>query len=249
MKRTLLSIALLGLCSSAFAQNKNIVVLGGSRATQSKNSKHKHKESSMAIKIPAFNFISGNMSICVEKEYKNIGLLVGAGPTFRRFYNDTYLANILDEDQVTYSWADNPNISSVTMNPFAYDANLKFKYSMGYYFVVNPRYYYNEEGMEGGFFGVQIATSQYNYKTQDFNLKEFNKPGHDRFTDVLVQWGGQYNGEKMLFEFTTGMGLRFKDEQRYAYTYDNNSQLQEGTAEIKKASLRFDIGFRVGFKW
>lgn len=82
MKKTILSIAFFSLSSSILAQNKNIVVLGGSKANQSKNSKYKKKESSMAIKIPAFNFISGNFSICVEKEFKNIGLLVGAGPIF-----------------------------------------------------------------------------------------------------------------------------------------------------------------------
>jgi hypothetical protein len=227
------------------AQNKSIVVLGG--GNKSKITKKKNYPS-MAVKVGALNFITGNLPICFEKEYKNFGLLVGAGPTFRRFLDNSFWSSLLDDEEVNYSWGSNQLLSNV-YNPFGIGERPKFTYSPSYYFVVNPKYYYNEEGMDGGYFGVQLAMSQYSYKNQAYNSTIFSEAGRDRYTDILVQWGAQYGDNKFVFEWYNGLGIRFKDELRYAYAFDLNGDLLEGTAQIKRSSIRYELGMRVGFKF
>ncbi|MDI9320522.1 MAG: hypothetical protein QM530_08635 [Phycisphaerales bacterium] len=245
MKNFILPLMLLGLCSKVNAQNKSIIVLGRSPKQESKKSKY--KESSMAIKFGALNFISGNIPICFEKEYKNFALLVGVGPTFRRFLDNSFWSTLTEEEDIIYSWGETK--MSTINNPFDFDTRPKFTYSPSYYLVVNPKYYYNEEGMDGGYFGIQCVMSQYSYKNQGYNSTSFSKSGRDRYTDISVQWGAQYGDNKFVFEWFTGLGIRFKDELRYAYATDDNSNIIEGTAQIKKSSLHFDLGMRVGFKF
>lgn len=244
MKKILLALLLTGMFCSADAQNRNIVVLGGKSKSTSK--KHKRTDGSTAIKVAAANFIAGNLPFCVEKEYNNFALLVGAGPTFKRFLDNSFWSGLLDDEEINYSWG-NTSMQSV-YNPFSYDSRPKFKYSPGYYFVVNPKYYYNEEGMDGGYFGIQLAMSQYNYKNPSYYGTNFTKSGKDRYTDLMVQWGAQYGEDKFVFEWFTGIGIRFKNEQRYAYGVDFSGNYLEGTALINRSTIHYDLGFRVGFK-
>ncbi len=258
MKKTLLLAASIAFVSSSFAQKKSVIVLGGSKSSNSNsNSKHtKYQEPSMAIKVGALNFISGNLPICFEKEYKNFGFLVGAGPTCRRFLDNSFGSSLLDESSIEYSWGKNSNISNVH-NPFDYaDDRPKFTYSTGYYLIANPRYYYNEEGMDGGYVGIQIVKSQYTYRTSGssdyYGVNSYtydNQTGRDRYTDLTVQWGAQYGENKFIFEWFTGMGIRFKDEERFAFAYDNSNNLITGTANVNKAAIHFDLGLRMGFKF
>lgn len=248
MKKLVLTLSIICAGAGAFAQNKNIVVLGGNKSSNSKKSSKKQSpESSMAVKVGVVNFIAGNFPICIEKEYNNFSLLVGAGPTFRRFYNQSWWSTAINEDAVDYSWGDQYNNGA--HSAFNSEDEMKYQYTPGYYYVINPRYYYNEEGMEGGYIGFQFDGMQYNYKNQGYGSKAFNKSGRDRYTDVLFQWGHQSDGDHVVFEWFTGLGIRFKDELRYAYTTGNMGEIVEGTGQIKKSSLRFDIGFRVGFKF
>lgn len=257
MKKILLLAVTVAFASFSFAQKKSVIVLGGSKSSNSSsNSKHtKYQEPSMAIKVGALNFIAGNLPICFEKEYKNFGFLVGAGPTFRRFYDNSFWSTLLDEDGIEYSWGNNPSIGNV-YNPFDYAYRPKFTYSTGYYLVANPRYYYNEEGMDGGYIGIQIVKSQYTYKTSgtsgDYAPSPYSyskESGRDRYTDLTVQWGAQYGENKFIFEWFTGMGIRFKDEQRYAFGFDQLGNVVTGTAVVNKASIHFDLGLRMGFKF
>ncbi|MES2477673.1 MAG: hypothetical protein V4561_01195 [Bacteroidota bacterium] len=245
MKKIFLAILFSGFCSNIDAQNKSIIVLGSNSKSTSKKSKR--KDPSMAVKVGALNFIAGNFPVCLEKEFNNFGFLIGGGPTFRRFFDNSFWSSLLEDEDVTYSWGERQ--MSAVNNPFAYDTRPKFLYSPGYYLVLNPKYYYNEEGMDGGYFGVQYVMSQYNYQTQGYNSTVFSKSGRDRYTDVMVQWGAQYGDNKFIFEWYTGLGVRFKNELRYAYGIDYNSDFVEGTALIKKSSLHYDLGMRVGFKF
>lgn len=232
--------------NTAFAQNKNIVVLGSKKPEES-GKKTRKKYPSMAVKVSALNFIAGNLPICFEKEFHNFALLVGAGPTFHRFLDNSYVGSWFDEDAAVFSWG-NEEMSSV-YNPFTSDIRPKFRYSPSYYLIVNPKYYYNEEGMDGGYIGIQYVMSQYSYKNQDINATAYNQPGRDRYTDILLQWGAQFGDNKMIFEWYNGLGVRFKDELRYAYATDLSGNTREGTAQIKKSSIRYDLGIRIGFKF
>jgi hypothetical protein len=249
MKKYFLAVLLLIAGFPALAQNRNIIVLDGKPAQSGKkkmSSSHSNYPT-MAVKVAALNFIAGNMPLCFEKEHNNFALLVGAGPTFRRFYDNSILSGLMDEGDETYSWGKKEDLYNVH-NPFeVLGEDRKIKYSTGYYFVACPRYYYNEEGLEGGpYIGVQVTMTQYNYKNQNYDETAFDKAGRDRYTDLMLLIGGNYGGERVIFEWFSGAGIRFKDQQRYAYGFDAGSSLVEGTASIKKASVHFELGLRIG---
>lgn len=245
MKKLLFFVFALCCLYPAMGQNRNIIVLGGKQAAGTKRYTKKVYPS-MAVKLAALNFISGNLPICFEKERNNVALLVGAGPTFRRFYNSNLLGSLFDEGQEVYSWGKKDELYGV-YNPFdSFEPSRQMQYGLGYYLVACPRYYYNEEGLDGPYIGVQVAVSQYNYKSRNYYETAFDKEGRDRFTDVMVLWGAQYGGDRLVFEWFTGAGIRFRDQQRYAYGFDGSNNLVEGTASIKKASIRFELGMRIG---
>ena len=246
MKKKLL-VSLLSLATfPAMAQNKKVVVLGSSSSNSSKK-RHKNKEKTMAIKVGALNFITGNLPFYFEKEVQNFGLLIGGGPSFRRFYNGSSVSSAITTADVSYSWG-NQNVSSF-YNPFSSDIDLKYKYSMGYYFAVSPRYYIQGEGMDGNYVGVQFASMKYNYMNYDYTNTTLNKAGSDQYNDITLQYGAQSGDDGFVFEYYGGIGVRFKNEQRYAYGYDEMNNIVEGTALHKTTGLVFNLGIRLGFKF
>lgn len=231
------------------AQQKTIVHLGSSNSN-GKSIRKKRKYPSHAIKMAPLNFLSGNMPLSFEKELHNFGFQVSAGPTFHRFYDENYLSSGAYSGDPKYVWNDGSTAKrDVYDNPF--DAlSVDAQYSPGYTFGAGLRYYYNEEGFDGGYVGFNFNQSRYNYKMMTYSNRSYWLSCTDRFTDFSFQWGYQYCGDHVLMDFYLGAGIRSISASRPVNVDDYSSAtVVEGMAIYDKVAPKMEMGFRIGFLW
>lgn len=233
----------------AFAQQKTIVNLSSGN-NASKSSKKKRKYPSHAIKMAPLNFLSGNMPLSFEKEFHNFGFQISAGPTFHRFYDESYLGSRAYSGEPKYVWNDGATTKrDVYDNPF--DAlTVDAQYSLGYTLGAGLRYYYNEEGFDGGYVGFNFNLARYNYLMMTYSNQSYWLSCSDRFTDFSFQWGYQYCGDHILMDLYLGAGIRSIYASRPVYVDDYSSAtVVEGMAIYDKIAPKMEAGFRMGFLW
>jgi hypothetical protein len=118
---------------------------------------------------------------------------------------------------------------------------------------IQPRLYFESEGLEGSFFGFSFDLYKYNFETPGAVMKSGSvaytgamKQENENIRDFMVHWGGQQLFDRLTFEYTTALGMRSVTGTKYAFD-SNNGVIQEGQATYKQTLLNFGIGVKVGY--
>lgn len=234
---------------SLSAQQKTIVNLGGGKnAVQP--SKKKRRYPSCALKLAPVNFLAGNMPLTFEKEYHNFSVQLTAGPTFHRFYDESYVSSRAFAGRPEYIWNDGQTTKrDVLEDPFD-EFTIDAQYSMSYYVGAGVRFYYYEEGFDGAYVGFQFTASRYDYRMKTLRNPTYSFACSDRFEDLTFQWGYQYCGDHMLTDLYLGAGLRNMSASRPLAVEDYLSGTYvEGLAYYDKVMPKMEMGIRIGFIW
>jgi len=194
-----------------------------------------------AIKIAPLNFINGNFPIFYEKELSNFGIQVGAGPTFKRYF-DIYseidylsnlsVSNFLDPD---------------ANNSYSFDID-NYTANVGLYGTLELKYYYSEDGFDGRYFGFKGTYYKYNM-TYNFLPENASQDGSsfDEFKTLTFIYGAQIAKENVIYESFFGVGLNWMTRERYAFN-NQGLGLNEGSVTHNATPIAVEFGFRVGFQ-
>ena len=140
------------------------------------------------------------------------------------------------------------------MNPRTEFTNKKS--AIGYTFSIEPRIYFNNEGVEGPFLGLGYSMSKYKTSSRqvqtginDLTFLNSYFPEYETISDLSVNFGSQTVNDRISLEYTIGIALRNKKGERYAYTYDTDSKFIDGVSSYKKTVPAFLFSFKVAYHW
>jgi len=220
---------------------------------------HKKAGEDNIIKIAPLGFISGTFPIYYERAFTEyFSVQGGLGLTNRNYYRGvSYAAS----DALDFT--DN---SSSSYNSDLADGLYKFDHrttNMGFMFAIQPRFYFNSEGLDGSFFGVGYQNLRYNFEHEgvtgatgsDRSTAIYGgsaKSEHETMSDIFAVFGSQTLHDRISFESTLEMGIRKISGLKYvAYSSQVGSNYvvldQNQFQEYSQTKFYFNIGIKVGY--
>lgn len=258
MKKFILFTLLVCFYSTVSAQDTVYFTKNNSYGNTAK--KNKHSAELNIIKISPLSFLSGFVPVYYERELNSfLSIQVGAGITTRNYVKG-WFNNVGDEDnfnQGETQWAAPGNEgNSNQLDPYNYTNR---KPVIGFCFSVQPRIYFESEGMDGSFIG--ISYDYYHYANNQklivpgpgngngspmFSSSTFKE--YEKFSDISAYFGTQTLYDRIALEYSLGVGLRNIKAQQYAYTTDfATGDYIDGIMNTKKTKLAFNLAIKVGY--
>jgi len=219
---------------------------------------HKKAGESNIIKIAPLGFISGTFPVYYERaitEYFSVQ--GGLGLTNRNYYREV---SFKASESLDFS-SNTTNYSSSDLADNLYTFNHRTA-NMGFMFALQPRFYFDSEGLDGSFFGVGYQNCRYNYTHQgitsaigtDNGSGVFGGPDkneHENLSDIFAVFGWQKLHDRISFETTVEAGIRKVNGSKYvAYATDNGNStytVTDGFQDYTQTKFYFNIGIKVGY--
>ena len=229
-----------------------IIIFNHSSSISSPTKKKKYLGESNIIKIAPLGFVSGVIPVYYERKLTDmISIQAGAGLTMRNYLRSLMVKSDLGTIDITNN--SQTNDIAAPYYEFTYR-----KATTGFMYAIQPRVYFDDEGLEGTFIGLSYTNSKFNFNSQgvtSYNLGTavFNNNMHAEYetlSDIFVTIGSQSLMDKLTTEWTLEFGVRnIKGSKYVAYPkYDNNGNttVSDGMKDYAKANVFFNIGFKVG---
>lgn len=247
-------IAIFTIAFSTNAQSKkNIkdsttVIIFNQSSSSTTSKKHKSSESNI-IKIAPLGLLSGTFPLFYERKITDFLSIQAAGGITLKNYTRALFAKEADINY-EYSW-NNSSYYDEAEPLFEFQHR---KPKMGFMASLQPRIYFESEGLEGSFLGLSFDYYKYNFEipalTGSSGNYTYNGPIQKEFEnikDFMVHFGYQSLYDRVTLEYTTAIGLRNVNGSKYAAASTSSSTLIQGTAEYKQTLLNFNIGIKVGY--
>ena len=256
---TAISLVVFSICATEAHAQEVVYFKKDTTVNFTTAKKKKRSTETNFVKIAPLSFLSGSVPIYYERKINDfLSVQVGAGVTTRN-----YLKEWINNGEIGGNNGDN-NKDEIKWNGVTpYNNNLNShsdftnrKSSIGYTVSVEPRIYFDNEGIGGSFVSIGYSLSKYKTSSRQIqtgvnDLMFINSyfPEYESISDVSVNFGSQTLNDRISIEYTFGIALRNKKGERYAYTYDTNSKYIDGLASYKKTIPAFLFSFKVGYHW
>lgn len=212
------------------------------------------------VKLSPLSFISGQIPVFFEREINSFfSIQGGLGITTHNYWEE--LIDKANDGSTTefqsITWDDgSTNNTYENLTPSGYSNYRKSK--MGTFFSLEPRIYFESEGMDGSY--ISLTYRNMAYKTAANKIDASGGFSSDpvylnttfaeskKMSDILVSFGYQTLYDRISLEYSTGIGLRHLSGEQYVYGYNyNTSKYVEGVGTIDKTKIAFNISLRVGY--
>jgi hypothetical protein len=211
------------------------------------------------IKISPLSFISGVVPVYYERAINStFSVQVGAGITTRNYIREAVLE--AGEGKIGTSktvWSDGKTNEDYSNENFYDNTKDERKPALGYFVAIEPRVYFDDDGMEGSFIGLSLSRTNYKFnqnKVQTgtptagsvvFTNNKFAE--FENFTDALVTFGNQVLYDKVSLEYNAGIGLRKINGKRYAYSQTGFGKYIDGETTYNKTNIAFNLSLKIGY--
>jgi hypothetical protein len=263
MKKLILSVSIFTFLTTSLLAQETVYFKKDSGKSSSSKKKEKSSSELNIIKIAPLSFIGGNLPIFYERSITpTFAIQVGVGITMKNYINDA----LKEAGNGGNSGSSYPSQTIVwqdgTINTYSddsYDKSIdnKRKSTTGYFFAIEPKIYFENEGLEGGFISFTFNTGKYNNTvgtiktgTTTSSIPTLNGgtfAGYDKITNLLVNYGSQTLYDHISLEYSVGIGLKKISALNYAYSTDNTGKYVEGVGTTDATTLGYNIAFRVGY--
>ncbi len=223
-----------------------------------KNTRNKRSSENNIIKIAPLGFISGRIPISYEKRITDFfSIQLTAGPTFRNYSRNFWQESFNEKNAYD---ANNPKheanilpsgVQDKTDPIYNFDNR---KANVGYMVSLQPRLYFENDGLEGSFVGISADYYNYNYNIPGlinngggFKHNGANKKESENIFDVMALFGWQTLYDNLSLEYTVGLGLRNIATTKYVAGEDSNGIFYEGYNQFNKNTVSLGLGFKVGY--
>jgi len=222
---------------------------------QSTTSTYKKKKTGEdnVVKIAPLGFVSGTFPILYERRITDFfSVQASAGITNKNYSRSLIQGTDGNGNNVKmqYPWSDSRTDLSANIYDFT-DRTPK----MGYMFSIQPRLYFESEGLDGSFMGISYNYYRYNFSIPGITggMSSYKQNGapkdeHENITDLMVHFGHQELYDRLSVEWSTDLGIRNVKGEKYAAGYgSSSSDFIEGSATYKQTVFNFNIGLKVGY--
>jgi hypothetical protein len=219
---------------------------------ETKAKKKKASGESNIIKISPLGLLSGTFPLTFERRITDFfSLQVSGGITSKNFSRTLFASK--DNAKITYSypWSDE---STEDISEPLYEFKYR-KATLGYMASVQPRVYFESDGLEGPFLGLSFDYYRYNFEIPAVVNESFDgykqsgpiKKEYENIMDYMVHFGTQTLHDRISLEYSFAVGMRSVKGSKYVARYDVVGGVSDGYATYKQNLLNFNIGFKVGY--
>lgn len=255
MKKFYASILLI-ICVANVSMAQDTVYFKRQTSKPSKSRGNASSEKSI-IKLSPISFLAGFVPVYFEREINpTFSLQVGAGITTKNYLKDwVSKAQEGNQDIESTKWSDG---TENTYTDYSDEDGYKHRKAvMGYFVAVEPRIYFNSEGLDGSFIGLSLSRA--NYKTNAQKIVTgpsiTSNPVYTNNTfaevenvnDLLVTYGTQSLYDHIAVEYNIGLGLRNVKGTKYAYSTNNIGDYIDGVSTLNKTKLGFNLSIKIGY--
>ena len=265
IKPTFLALSLaFFFVSNSNAQDRNtsrdtsttvIIFNGGS----SSSSSIKKRDDLNVIKISPLAFLSGKLPLNYERSITDLlSVQLGVGLTSKNYVGTAWLS-ALETSEASSGSNESVKVTHSPLPPGAIDeseALYGFETRIakpGYLFTVQPRLYFDQEGVEGSFIGVAYEYYRYNYQVPTFTMGDdsYSAQGSlidefEKISDLMVYFGWQNVYDRLTFEYSAGVGKRSAKGSKYEAGYQDEN-FYSGMNRYTRSVLNFQLSLKVGF--
>lgn len=214
---------------------------------------------SSIIKIAPVSFLTGRFPLVFEKRITDLfSIQIAAGLTHNNYVRN----NVQEETSLGGSDMGSYKIESSTLpSNITDEADELFlfdnrKASLGYMVSLQPRVYFENEGMEGTFMGLSLDLYKYNFEIpalvkngNSFSHSGSQKKEGENIRDLMVSFGNQHFYDRLTLEYFGGLGIRAVKGTKYAAGADTSNNLIEGEIKYSQNILNFSCGIKVGYRF
>ncbi len=265
IKLSVLAVVLLtGLNLSAqkkkdYRDSSTVIVFSQSTKPSSVTStKRKIAGETNVIKIAPLGFVSGTFPVYYERAITDyFSVQGGLGLTSKNYYR---MAGFSANDALNFSDAGSSSSSNGDIADRLYHFDNRTA-KIGFMFAVQPRFYFDSEGLEGSFFGIGYSNRGYSFEHQGVTGVNSDGTGifggpakseSENLSDLFAVFGYQVLHDRISFESTFEAGITNVSGSKYVvYTTNNGSgyaikdpnQFQSYT----QSKLYINWGIKVGY--
>lgn len=213
-----------------------------------------------AVKLGIFDFATGLYGFHYEHELSSIfSIQAGGGLTGRN-----YAQGLIHSDDDINSQPSSNNLPESERIPDNYYKYAGRTSKLGYFVVAQPKFYFEEDGFDGPYFGFCFQYRRYNFTAANVDpsstsnafvfVNENSFAEFENQTIVALAYGKQDTNQKTILDWSCSIGLRnLNGERRDVWLYvDPNTGNSTATAYTNKVSmsqLYFDVSLKIGLFW
>ncbi len=259
MKKVVSTLMIL-IAISPFVSAQETVIFS-KEGRKSSTSKKKSTGEENIVKISPLSFIGGVIPVYYERAINDFfSIQAGLGVTSKNYLKDAlaesdfYVPNVK-----SIKWSDgSPSSTYQNMSSLTDYNNRKAK--IGYYASIEPRVYFDDDGLSGGFIGISYSTAKFKADAQkivtgvpvtgDPTYSNATFSEYEKTSDIMVTFGTQTLYDHISLEYNIGLGVRSLKGERYAYSSNFGASTPiwiDGVAETEKAKLNFNLSVKVGY--
>ncbi len=263
MKKLIFTLTFLILLTTALYAQETVYFKTDKGNSSKRKKKEKVSSELNIIKIAPLSFIGGNLPIYYERSITpTFALQVGVGITMKNYIN-----NILSEKDNGGNGGNNYpskviNWQDGTLNTYSDQSDntnleLNRKSKTGYLFAIEPKIYFENEGLEGTFISFAFNTAKYNNTVNKIKtgtstssnavLTSSTFEGYEKVSNFLVNYGNQTLYDHISLEYSVGIGLKKVSALNYAFAQENSGKFIEGVGTTDITTVGYNIAFRVGY--
>jgi hypothetical protein len=229
-------------------KDSSTVIIFNQSSTNSGEKKSRSGENNI-IKIAPLGFVSGTFPILFERSFTDFFSVQFSGGLTSKNYSRSAFTKEGSSIKYTFPWDNDMNDQSEKLHSFDFR-----KPAMGYMASIQPRVYFESEGLEGSFLGLSFDYYKYNFQIPgmtntngDFKQNGAMQNESETLKDFMVHFGNQTLYDRISFEYSTALGIRNVDGSKYVATQTSSTGFREGFATYKQTVFNFNIGLKVGY--
>ena len=209
------------------------------------------------VKLAPLAFISGNIPVYFEREITPwFGMQVGVGITSKNYVRDIFSGAELSKPEILETKWNDGSIDTYADESIGTE-NKNRKYKSGFFVAAEPRIFFESEGLEGTFIGLSYSRGKYNSTSKkvkagasvngDPVFTNSTVAEFENISDLMVTFGSQTIYDRITLEYSTGVGLRKINGEKYAYGRNFSGDFVDGISIIEKTKIAFNFSLKVGY--
>ena len=246
----LVSINLFAQKKKDYRDSTTVIVFSQSTKPSSvTGKKHKISGEENVIKIAPLGFISGTFPVYYERAITDyFSVQGGLGLTSRNYYRQVGFTDN------AYNFTDPLSTGNEDLADPLYNFDHRTA-KIGFMFALQPRFYFDSDGMEGSFFGVGYSTRRYNFDEQGVKINPSDgstvfggdiKSEHENLSDLFAVFGYQVLHDRISFESTFEAGITNIKGIKYT-AYNESGVISDGFQNYTQSKFYINWGIKVGY--
>jgi hypothetical protein len=250
-----ISLSTISIAKSQSSDSTVTIIFAGDRS-KAKAKKKKDSEQKNIIKVSPTGIFVGQIPIIYERKIAdNVSIQASFGVTNQNYIRSAFIKAQDNEIAMTYPW-DNSAWSHYDEAEGLYSFTTR-KVELGTMFSIQPKFYIEDDALDGGFVGFSYNMYKYKFSTpaavynasSGLKFTGASQSESESITDFMLHYGKQTISGHFSLEYSSAIGLRKVEGTKYVAASDASTAKKfiDGFGTYKQTLFNYELAIRVGY--